>query len=101
MSVVKKIRSPHTTGEECPRPSTGVFQATLRSALQDTGTSLSGEIPFPVGPRQPGQSSAAASANALKQTIVGRRRMGSYTIVRLFRCERDLLKHERARQVHE
>src|ERR1700730_7606262 len=61
MSVVRKIRSPHTTGDECPRPSTGVFHATLRSAFHDEGTSFNGEMPLAVGPRQPGQSSEPPS----------------------------------------
>ena len=37
------MRSPQITGEECPRPSSGVFQAILRSALHADGSPV--ELP--------------------------------------------------------
>src|SRR5512142_1451771 len=63
-AVVTKIRSPHTTGVECPRPGTGAFHATPFESLQDTGASPRA-IPLSSGPRQRGHvSGAPASAKA-------------------------------------
>src|SRR5579872_7581277 len=61
MSVVRKIRFPQTTGEECPRPGTSAFQATLRSAVQEDGRVRSWETPL-AGPRQFGQTSRVSDA---------------------------------------
>src|SRR5688572_11156189 len=51
MAVVRKIRSPQTIGEECPRPSIGVFHFTFIVALQSVGNPFSVETPWPSGPR--------------------------------------------------
>ena len=53
-----------------PFPIGGVFQATLRSALQDDGISFKGETPLAVGPRQPGQSSEPQSAKPATNTAI-------------------------------
>src|SRR5258706_720199 len=58
MAVSRKIRSPHTIGDEWPRPGISVFQTTLLVALQWTGTFDSTLDPSPRGPRQHGQFSA-------------------------------------------
>src|SRR5262245_59125233 len=51
MAVVRKIRSPQTMGEECPRPSTGVFHFTFLVALHSVGNPFSVETPWLSGPR--------------------------------------------------
>src|SRR5215510_5586597 len=51
IAVVRKIRSPQTMGEECPRPSTGVFHFTFLVALHSVGNPFSVETPWPSGPR--------------------------------------------------
>ena len=46
-----------TIGDELPRPGIGVFQRVL-DAVMATGTSLSGAVPRPSGPRNRVQSAA-------------------------------------------
>src|SRR5260370_10853007 len=78
VSVVRKRRSPQTTGDEWPRPGTGVFQNIFCSALHEAGRFLRREIPLAHGPRHPGQLSVAAgsveaakvSNRAIEQRIV-------------------------------
>jgi hypothetical protein len=53
-------RSPHTTAVELQRSGKGVRQRTFSFVLQRRGRSFSLEIPFPSGPRQPGQGLAKA-----------------------------------------
>src|SRR5262245_18099633 len=50
MDVVRKIRAPQTIGEECPRPSIGVFHFTFLVAPHSAGNPVSGETPWPSGP---------------------------------------------------
>ena len=54
-AVVRKIRLPHTTGDEWPRPGMGVFHSTFSDALQVSGRPVSAETPWPFGPRNCGQ----------------------------------------------
>src|SRR5688572_28068803 len=51
-AVETKMRSPQTTGDALPRPGIATFQTMPFAGLQETGGVASGEIPFPVGPRQ-------------------------------------------------
>jgi hypothetical protein len=60
-AVVKKIRSPQTIGDEWPRPGIGVFQRTFFS-VHSVGTSAAVEMPWPAGPRQPGQLASGSTA---------------------------------------
>src|ERR1700730_6108739 len=62
VAVGTQTRPPATTGDDHPRPGIGVFQMTLRDSLHSTGTPRSVECPWPVGPRNCGQSSALAAA---------------------------------------
>src|SRR5579885_753576 len=55
-AVVSQIRPPTTTGDDQPRPGMGVFQATFLSLLQVSGRSVTVVTPWPVGPRNWGQS---------------------------------------------
>ena len=50
-------------GDDHPRPGTGTFHATFLSAPHRTGTPVAAETPWPVGPRNCGQSSARAEEN--------------------------------------
>src|SRR5262245_23290080 len=52
------MRSPQTTGVLTPAPWSGTFQRTFSLADQRTGRFFSVVMPEPLGPRQPGQSSA-------------------------------------------
>src|SRR5262249_22636475 len=58
VAVVTITRSPHTIGEDQPKPGISAFQTTLELALHSIGTPVSEEMPCPVGPRKPGQLSA-------------------------------------------
>lgn len=49
---MRKIRSPQTTGELCPRPGSFFFQRTLDSSLHLIGGSAVGDSPVRNGPRQ-------------------------------------------------
>src|SRR5206468_720635 len=57
-------RSPQTTGALTPAPVSGTFQRTFSVALQRTGSSFSALTPSPIGPRQPGQLSAAPASGS-------------------------------------
>ena len=48
-------------------PGMGVFQATFFVPLQETGTFLAEESPWPVGPRNSGQSAARRVAEARRR----------------------------------
>src|SRR5947209_3289165 len=68
---VRKMRSPHTTGEDCPRPLMGVFHVS-EPASHLVGTLASLLIPLPSEPRKRDQLSTSAPfatthpVNALK-----------------------------------
>src|SRR5205823_5323857 len=51
-----KSRLPATTGDELPLPGMRTFQSTPSSVVHLMGTSLSVDIPVPLGPRKRGQS---------------------------------------------
>jgi len=59
-AVVMKIRSPHTTGEENPRPGISVFHAMLEVSVHRRGASP-GATPVDAGPRHCGQAWEDAS----------------------------------------
>ena len=59
-AVVRKILSPQMTGEEKPRPGSGMRHAMFLVSLHSRGTSPRA-IPSLLGPRQRGQSSSAAN----------------------------------------
>src|SRR5262245_37948108 len=61
VAVVTITRSPHTMGEDQPKPGISAFQTTFEVALHSIGTPVSEEMPCPVGPRKPGQFSAWAT----------------------------------------
>jgi hypothetical protein len=58
MAVVRYTRPPDSTGDDHPRPATGAFHATFFVGLHSTGTPVADDTPWPVGPRNCGQSSA-------------------------------------------
>src|SRR6266478_3997606 len=58
IAVVKKMRFPHTIGEEWPSPGIGVFQRMFFVGLHSSGRFFSVEMPLPEGPRHCGQSAA-------------------------------------------
>src|SRR5258708_39522860 len=55
IAVVRKMRLPHTIGDECPRPGIGVFHATFLAVLHSVGRFLSSATPELCGPRHCGQ----------------------------------------------
>ena len=59
-AVVRKSWLPQTIGDECPRPSIGVFHLMFWSGLHSDGRFFSFEIPEPSGPRHCGQFPADA-----------------------------------------
>src|SRR6185503_7102781 len=54
-AVVRKIRLPQTMGDECDRPSIGVFHLMFFVGLHSDGRFFSFEMPEPSGPRHCGQ----------------------------------------------
>src|SRR5687767_14656915 len=72
---VKKIRSPHTTGDDHPSAGTGVFHATFSVADHLVGRFVSVEIPCPFGPRNRGQFSACEcnATSAVTRIAVSKR----------------------------
>src|SRR6185369_172861 len=54
-AVVRKIRLPQTMGDECDRPSIGVFHLMFFVGLHSDGRFFSLEMPEPSGPRHCGQ----------------------------------------------
>ncbi len=57
---VRKIRSPHTTGEECPGGSSVLHKALLGE--KETGGRAEADTPCPAGPRNWGQKGCAFPA---------------------------------------
>src|SRR5262245_35694482 len=70
MAVVRKIRSPQTMGEECPRPSTGVFHFTFLVAPHSVGNPVSVETPWPSGPRHCAQFAALPAGLAFGGLVI-------------------------------
>src|ERR1700680_2088327 len=70
-TLVIKMRSPQTTGEDQPVPSTSIFQRTFSVEDQVSGSPASSATPMDCGPRNCGQlSEANASAvSAIKGII--------------------------------
>src|SRR5258705_9891902 len=68
IAVVTKIRLPQTMGEECPRPSIGVFHFMFFVPFHSVGKFFSAETPCPEGPRHCGQ--LAAPADEVRSRIV-------------------------------
>src|SRR6185503_15211534 len=67
IAVVRKIILPQTIGDECARPSIGVFHLMFFVGLHSEGRFFSVETPEPSGPRHCGQFPAdAARARKLK-----------------------------------
>src|SRR5687768_4287488 len=66
VAVVRYTRPPATTGDDQPRPGTLIFQATFLDVSHSTGTFVAVEMPWPVGPRNWGQSSARAGAAQIR-----------------------------------
>src|SRR6185503_7655712 len=60
LACVMKTLSPQTTGVELPESGSAAFQRTFSVGLHLTGTFFSPLCPWPVEPRQAGQSSATA-----------------------------------------
>ena len=65
---MSQSRPSATTGDDHPRPGTGVFQVTFSVSLHSSGTTASAAWPCPVGPRNCGQSPARAGAPATAAT---------------------------------
>ena len=72
MAVTRKSFSPITIGEACPLPSIGSFHTRLSGSDHLTGVEESIIVPSPLGPRQPGQSSANEGVEKFR-AIVGSR----------------------------
>src|SRR5262249_552783 len=68
VAVWTNTRSPHTMGDELPRPGRAFFHKMPFSALKATGTALSSATPVPLGPRKRGQLSADAASAVTKRT---------------------------------
>src|SRR5580692_12035783 len=69
ITLVTKIRSPHTTGDDQPEPGMSVFHATFCVVDQWSGSAGSSATPVDPGPRNCGQLSPArtgASAITVK-----------------------------------
>tara|TARA_B100000745_G_C19784486_1_gene257150 strand:- start:90 stop:470 length:381 start_codon:yes stop_codon:yes gene_type:complete len=64
---VRKIRFSQTMGVELPGPGRGSFHLTFFDGLHSVGSSVSVQIPCPVGPRQAGQLSASAGLSAARK----------------------------------
>src|SRR5690349_20871179 len=81
IAVVRKTVLPQTIGDEWPRPSIAVFQATLLAGPQADGSAVSSETPCPCGPRNWGQlpadtvapraSMVNAAATACRSGLMG------------------------------
>jgi hypothetical protein len=56
VAEVTKTRSATTIGEDQPSPGIAVFQATFSVSLHRSGSLVSIESPWPLGPRHPRQS---------------------------------------------
>src|SRR5215217_6645354 len=69
---VTKTRSPHTIGDDQPRPGRSAVQATCSVVDQDTGSEASSAIPAPFGPRNCGQAAGAAARTAGTRTAPAR-----------------------------
>src|SRR5215510_9990473 len=66
-AVVRNTRLPQTIGDECERPSIGVFHLMFLVGLHSDGRFFSFETPEPSGPRHCGQFPADAPlANQLR-----------------------------------
>src|SRR6185503_16263674 len=71
IAVVRKILLPQTIGEECDRPSIGVFHLMFLVGLHSEGRFFSFEMPEPSGPRHCGQFPAeTVRARKLKDAKV-------------------------------
>src|SRR5580658_4932383 len=69
ITLVTKILSPHTIGDDQPEPGTSTFQTTFSVADHLSGSAGSSTTPVDPGPRNCGQLSFAnsgASANTVK-----------------------------------
>src|SRR5882672_3588830 len=62
MADRRKMRSPHTTGDDDPRPGISTFQRMFFVSLHSRGGSAYFETPFAYGPRHCGQKRSAAAA---------------------------------------
>ena len=64
-ALVKNTRLPQTTGLECPRPGTGVFQTMCSVSLQLRGALESRLTPLDCGPRHQGQLSGGTGQGVM------------------------------------
>ena len=78
-AVVRKIRSPHTTGDECPLPGTVAFHLMPSVSLHRRGAAPTA-MPSAFGPRQYAQSPSAAIRTAPAQAKAHVRRVRSRRI---------------------
>src|SRR4030095_15846891 len=69
VTVVRNTRSFQMIGDDQPSPGIGVFHFTFDRAVHSTGTFFSAEIPWPVGPRKPGQFSAGTPTAAVARRV--------------------------------
>ncbi len=67
MAVVSQICSPATTGDDQPSPAIGFFQRTFSVSLHWCGIPAASACPWPSGPRNCGQSPAAATRRSTPQ----------------------------------
>src|SRR5690242_4434220 len=72
-ALVRKMRSPQTTGLECPNPGTADFHRTFLPPSFHSVTGVPVPMPLAAGPRNCGQLlSAAKAAAAQKSRTIGR-----------------------------
>src|SRR6185436_1885944 len=67
---VRKTLSPTTIGDDQPSPGIAVFHATFVVADHSSGRPVSGEWPWPSGPRKRGQSWAQRSRRTAAMVFI-------------------------------
>src|SRR5688572_19715583 len=77
IAVVRNTWSPHTTGEDEPRPGISTFQLTFFVSLHSVGGSACGATPVARGPRHCGQLRSAASSAELRAVASPNDRKGA------------------------
>src|SRR5580658_10041273 len=74
ITLVTKILSPHTIGDDQPEPGTSTFQTTFSVADHLSGSAGSSTTPVDPGPRNCGQLSAASSGASRSAVTIALRK---------------------------
>ena len=97
-NAVRKTRSPHTTGEECPC-GTGSFQSMCFDGPNSNGGAASGAAtPVALGPRNCGHAASWATARLLRATATATTRALSLTDCTLLRKKQVSRKSRRSQR---